>query len=408
MRKRLLWLIPLIFVVVNVVLLVKDDGEKVERLNYVKKWEVAQGKDLKETLATEGTFDFINEYPVFIDEEAGAFDEFSVTVGDTVESGEPLFSYKVRNYFERLATLENEKQAIEQKVTAAQQAADEMQGVVINESTIRIMYPDGSEAGTIPSDTTFAESAKEQYMIDKNKEVRQLEAELTSVDAELSDLAAGKDTIVVGSPYDGKVIDISESLDNPVITIGSEDLHVTGTLSESERMKVSEGMSGDVTLLEKEAAEPLSGTLTFLSEQAAEVDSDESTYAWELTLEEEEDQSGMLQGYHADVVITLAESPNATAIKSRALVEEKEEDFVWHMQRSGILKKQAVSSGVEMDPYVEITSGLEKNESVLLETDKRLYESPFITPFKPSKAKWKEIWQDGPRKRSIFIGLLGR
>lgn len=407
-KRRLLWLIPLAFIIVNIVLISKDDGEKVKRLHYIKQWETVESKDLKETLTSEGVFDYAHEYDVYMDDETGSFNEFSVAVGDQVESGDPLFSYKVREYFNRKLELESDIQKIDQEIAAVQAAIQRMQGVIINQSTAQILYPDGSEAGTIPSDTSVAESNKEQYMIEKEKELGQLEAEKTSIEAQLNDLVSGKDTIVVGSSYDGKVTQVSQTLENPVVTIASNELHITGELSENERMKVEEGMNVDIELTDGKEDKTLAGVVSFVSDQVEDLSlENESAYDMHITLEDEEDQENILHGYHADVTITLAEVADAAVLTEKAFPTEKQ-DYVWLMRPSGYLKKQAVDTGLIEGNNVQVTSGLEKHDLVLLNADKNMHETEFITKFKPSKASWKAIWQEGPRKRSIFIGLLGR
>src|SRR5699024_8692560 len=87
-------------------------------------------------------------------------------------------------------------------------------------------------------DTGQDEVIKKQYITEKEKELAQKEAEQTSVETQLSELTATGQTVTVESPYDGVVTNISETLEDPLITVQSAELVVKGELKEQDHSKV--------------------------------------------------------------------------------------------------------------------------------------------------------------------------
>src|SRR5699024_5167889 len=77
-------------------------------------------------------------------------------------------------------------------------------------------------------DTGQAELIKEQYITEKEKELAQKEAELNSVESQLSELTSTGETVTVESPFEGIVTDVSETLEDPLLTIQSDDLIIKG------------------------------------------------------------------------------------------------------------------------------------------------------------------------------------
>lgn len=408
-RGRLLLLLTVIFISLNAFLVVKDSDGKVNRTSYIKNWTEADQKDMYDRLETVGVLDYTEEQFVYLEGDVGNFQTFLVDEGVTVFAGRELYTYQVENYDETKSQLENEVERLEAEISAVEAAIDKMKRTNIVRGETQVVYPDNEIAAVFPHDASAAELLKEQYRIEKENELEQKEAELNSVQSQLADLTAGEETITVQSPFDGKVTNISKTLENPIMTIETPDLHMIGELSESERAKVEEGMVTEITFVEVDLdeMEELQGVVTYVSDEPKEVMlKGNSVYPFEVTFDEELTIDQLLQGYHVNLEIMVAESPDAVVIDEELLDEEMK---IWKMSRSGILTNKEIEAGIQMDAWIEVREDLQSDDWIAIAAENNFYDgTTFITPFKPSKAKWKDIYNNGPRKRSLLIGLLGR
>ncbi len=86
---------------------------------------------------------------------------------------------------------------------------------------------------------------------------------------------------------------------------------------------------------------------------------------------------GLLPGFTADVQITTQKKENRLVIPYEALVEKDEEAYVFAV-KDGKATKINVTTGLKGDLYVEIASGLEKGDLVILEPAETLTEGQAV------------------------------
>src|SRR5690625_3945644 len=108
MKKRLFFIISLIFVIINIFLITKDDGTKVSRVSYIPKWTTVIEKDMFGTMEKSGVIDYAEKEDVYFQDRDGVFEQFFVSVGDEVRSGDHLFSYVPEQYEATKGRLERE------------------------------------------------------------------------------------------------------------------------------------------------------------------------------------------------------------------------------------------------------------------------------------------------------------
>ena len=463
MRRKnvILTIIIIVFIAVNIFLVAGDKSHKIDRVTFVSDWTEAEQKELQETMHKEGVLDYAFENYIYLDESLGSFDEFLVEEGDPVQAGDDLYAYDVHQPYELLLQLEQREDELTDSIQAIEQAIRDIESTDITQHEFSFYYPDDTEAGTIQQNVSNAQMVKEQYRIEKEKELGEKEAELNSVQTQAEDLRTGEETITVESPYDGRVTQIDTSLDNPVMTIEELELYAVGELTEKERMDVETGMLTEVTLQEND--QQFDGSIVEIDDDPKKLElNGKSIYPFAVQLDEstdeeedleedtdmldedehmdenledeqdgidledqsaEEDQADdeseedesedkfakddLLQGYHTDVKVILDDNPEATAVPG-ALVKS---DKIWLMSKDGELLHKPVETGITDDSGdVEITSEAVEVGDWLAVKPRRQFrdESEFITPLKPGKTNWKAIYEDGARKRSILIGLLGR
>ena len=410
-RNRWIMLGAIIFICLNVLLIAVDKEGKIDRVSYINDWSKSYTADLKETLEKPVVLDAAEENPVFFDESQGVFQEFLVNIGDKVAAGDGLFTYQVHNYYETEANFLTQIDQIKAEITAIEQAITQMEQYTIPDGNYdvagSVLITEEDIFVELPKTSVDAQLMKEQYLLDKKKELSHKQSEVASREKQLDELRTTGDTLTFQSPYSGKVQHISEQLADPIILIASEELHAVGTLSEKERGIVEAGMKAEIMLNEEKTK--LTGMVEMLAdipEEEASVDK-ESMYPFTAQMEmEAESEIELLPGYHGLLSITLAEVTGVTAIDEVALVDK----VVWRMDASGLLQKQRVKIGMQENQQMEVQSGMDAGELIALEPKSRLHDgASFITPI-----KWKEVRhitanrKDIDWKKSFISGLLSR
>src|SRR5699024_7170475 len=209
-------------------------------------------------------------------------------------------------------------------------------------------------------------------------------------------------TITVESPYEGIVSGVSETLEDPLLTIQSDELVVKSELTEQEHLDVESGLSVYIEM--KESGQTMEGKVEKVSQIPENLNlKGNSKYSFLVSLEEmaddahdegstdlnndmnddegddsdlngglnddvnvdennddmnkASDENQFAPGYHADLEVVTEESPNATVIHQDALNELS----IWKMI-NGELIREPVQTGIQMDKKVEIEEGLETGD----------------------------------------------
>lgn len=405
MAKRIILFFIVLFVSLNIFLIVNDD-DKIKRISYIPKWTEIIEKDMYDTFDTTGVIDYSEKQFVYFNEQDGMFDQFLVNEGDYVYSGDELFSYKVENYNQIKAQLDDEIAKLKSNVRSIESSIRKIQRSNVRGSKMELVIPDTNETIKFEQDNAGLALQKEQYIIEKEQELEQMKAQLETVESKRDELISTGEVVYVESPFRGKVTDISTSLTNPVITIESDDLHVVGNLTESERMDVEEDMSVEINLIERSNSEALDGVVEFVSDEPEEVSlGKESTYPFHVSFDDDAELDDLLRGYHVNLNVTVEESISASVVDKSVVSRSS----VWKMDNSGVLREEQVETGIEMGQYIELVDSLYPDDRIAINSRNNLIDgATFITPLRPSKSDWKTMFKDGSRKRSIVIGLLAR
>ncbi|MBN6206654.1 HlyD family efflux transporter periplasmic adaptor subunit [Ralstonia pickettii] len=412
-RNRWIILGAILFICLNVLLIVLDKEGKVDRVTYINAWTNSYTADMKETLEKPVVLAATEEEPVFFDKSQGVFQEFLVNEGDNVAVGDGLFIYQVHNYYETEANLLTQIDKVNGEITAIEQAITKMRQYTVPESNFdasgSVLVTEEDIFVELPESSIDAELMKEQFLLDKEKELAQKQSEVEAWEKQLDELRTTGDTLTFQSPYNGKIQHISNELADPIILIAGQELRAVGDLSEKERADVEMGMSAELILNEIDATLP--GTIETLADTPKEPENveKESIYPFTVNIEEEEgsgSETELLSGYHGLLSITMAEVTGVTAVEEAALIDQA----VWRMDQNGLLLKQPVETGMQENKQIEIQSGINPNELIALEPENRLRDgSAFITPI-----KWKELkrgianWKEIGWKKPFISGLLSR
>lgn len=435
MKKRyvLLTAATVLFVIVNMLLIGIDKQGKVSRLAYIKDWAAASVKHLHETYETEGIVRYREAFHIYFDDSVGNFNEFLVKEGETVKAGEPLFSYFARDYTETKMMLDQKADVLEQEMAAIDTAIDKAMrdqsqsqrhlGVEANSALSHEMSEYGTpetvhtetDQGLIESllqdaiedaQTEQAEALLRQYVIDQEKEHAQKEAQAEGIRKQLSALAANGDTIIVESPYAGKVTEVSSQLADPLITISDpEELVIAGEMTEQERMHTKEDM--DAIAVMQESGKRVDAVLRHVSEEPTDLKLDsQSIYPFTAGFKEPEEAADLLPGYHATLEIITKTAQQATAVPDRAIYR----GAVWQINGNGKLIRHDAQTGISEKDFTQINEVVEPGDLVALSPKSNFRDrAEFITPLKLKELSWKDLQAD---KRSNFkyviTGILSR
>src|SRR5690606_17259034 len=98
-----------------------------------------------------------------------------------------------------------------------------------------------------PQEPAEAELIKEQFIIQKEQELAAKKEQERAIESQLDDLQENGDTITVESPFEGKIKEISSTLNDPIIRIEHLELQVEGEIDEEARFEVDSGQSVEIT-----------------------------------------------------------------------------------------------------------------------------------------------------------------
>lgn len=424
-KKRLIQLVVLLFIATNFLLVFLDKEDKVDRNAYVHDWSDVFQSDLEETVSTPGVLAAMEKNRIYFDQESETFNEFLVEEGAQVSVGEPLFTYSVHNYYETEANLLEEAAKLESQLTAIETAITTISAYQIpetdTESAPSFEVNDEEIRVEFPQDPIEASLMKEQYLTEKQNELDQKGAELALVESQIAELRETGDTITVESPFEGRVKEVSQALDNPLLTIESTVLQAEGELSETVRPLIEQGFPVRVEV--SEVAALLEGTVAEVSDSPKEEASveGESIYPLRVTFEdpslaeddttdeteESEAIADLLPGYHANLVITTESAEGAATLFEKNIYQNK----VWKMTVDGKLQEQTVVTGIHMNNMQEIKEGAAIGEWVADGPEGQLRDNAvFITPLKAWKQPWKQLMN--PKETNWWefavTGLLSR
>jgi HlyD family secretion protein len=406
-KKRLKWITLILFIGINCLLVWLDDGDKVTRQAYVSSWGKVYQKDLFETVEAAGVVSYSGESYVYFDKNMGSFENFLIEEGITVSVGDPLFEYKVNDYYETEAYLSYELSKVESEIDAIEDAISEMVAFRIPKPSTPVVGDTNKDSTTVvvaPQEPAEAEVLKEQFIIQKEQELSAKEEQKKVIKSQLDDLEETGDTITVESPFQGKVKEVSATLNDPIIRIENTALLVKGEIGEAARLELESGQAVDIVL--KESEQTLKGSVLQVADAPHEVDvNTQSIYPVEVSFEEEQALDSILPGYRADLTITVNESINAATVK-RDFVKQ---NHIWKLNELGRMDLVPVQTGIQMGEHLEIQSGLSTGNMVTDESISASFKGmPFITPLKFKDVAWLDIGKYKDWLLYMTVGLVAR
>lgn len=428
-KKKKIWIgvgIIAIIVIMAIIFILKGrgasfvDGEFNPEDMEILVQKVSEEK-LEETILVTGQIVADEEQKVYADAENGEIKEFKVDENAKIKAGDALFVYDG-------STLENEFNAavrardmsqngvlmVQNQINQLAKQIDEMkkqQGKPVN--------PEDEEGG-------FAVSADDirQLEIEKNQLAIELEgakAEVAAAQAEVNDIEKRKQDLTVKSKIDGTVVKVNknqertdEGFAEPVVHIVSDaPFKVVGTMSEYDSVKIKPEQSVVIrpkVFKEKEWKGTVESVSHFPTDDGGEMDmyggGDMNVTMYPFKVAITDDTKDLRQGFHVSLEVNVGGTEKKLVVPHMAILDEMmmmgmdddeggmmddfffmdggfmEDDtqFVFVLV-DGILERRDIETGKMSDEFVEIISGVELGELVVINPMPEMYDGMEVTSY---------------------------
>ncbi|MBS4204757.1 efflux RND transporter periplasmic adaptor subunit [Lederbergia citrea] len=425
------------FICVNLFLIEKEES-KADRINYISSWKPLQTGNLIESFPAEGIIVPSEKHRIFIDKNA-EFQEFLVEKGDKVESGTPLFEYASDHLDGQTALLDAEIDSLTEQKDSIDTFIENMEKMKSSLSPIHISYVEDDWGYEYDNDYDYDSDYVPDYHTETDREadiarekrqeaaaIRELklsldraiaekELEKEKVDQEIQKyedqreaIESGRSGLTVIASVDGIVEDISFELDNPVMTIVSEDPIVEGRLLEEQIAKVEEGMQVNIT--SNMFKGQIIGDISKVDELPISDPSIDQASLYQFTATLGDHDKDLYVGYHVKTDIVTATAMKVPVLHEKSILQETGKDYMWVLTDQGVVRKRKIGTGLKVGKRVEVTSGGKLGEYYVVDQQEVQGQAPFITPFKVNKSL-VETWNETNSRKKlkyILIGVLQR
>lgn len=317
----------------------------------------------------------------------GAVDRVLVEPGDAVKAGQTLV---VLRYPERQTALANQQVKIQKQALTLErdrQKIGELQEQLADEERDQQKLESLSRQGALAQDEVQEQVAKVRELRtnlrNTESDVRTGALELESLQLERQRIQQQLQDTVVVSPIDGLILDVKVKDGDGVerrtdlLTLGdpSQEL-VSLQLSTLNAARVKVNQLARITVIgpDKQA---FTGHVQSLYPQAIAPDtqsqtsgsrgSDQSNQATvPATVRLDKPTRSLIPGSQVNVELVIEQRPNVVALNTEAIQRTGPTPFAWVQDAEGKAEKRSVTLGLEGLVTVEVKSGLQPGEKVIL------------------------------------------
>jgi len=190
--------------------------------------------------------------------------------------------------------------------------------------------------------------------------------------------AAVRRTLVL-APFDGRVAEVNAELGEfvtpsppgiptlpPIDLLDLSCLTVSAPIDEVDAAAIKTGMMACVSL-DAFADKRCSGVVSRVAPYVLEKEKQARTVEVEVTLKDPQDLNELLPGYSADIEVLIAQKDSALRVPAEAVLENNR---VFVIGADNTLREQRFQPGLSNWSYIEILSGLNAGERVVLSIGK--------------------------------------
>ncbi|GAA0136158.1 efflux RND transporter periplasmic adaptor subunit [Paenibacillus sp. YSY-4.3] len=353
--KWILALASILFLGINIYLIITREAPQKTIISNNNIFTVAS-QSLSETILLSGVFEYEEEELIYVDKTLGEIQNISVSEGQSIRIGTPLFKYNSESIAKQKKQIELERRRLHLQTEMNRRQISELEAQFKEEVVAK--GPDEAKSYT------------SGQLQDLQMQVELSEVELISLEMDLEELDAKESSLLVKSPIDGTVQAVNarqHSIDDlPVVHITSDKYVIRGAINEFDSVRVRPGQSVWI----KSKALPdhkWNGTLQHIGSIPNKPESGEtgtiSSYPFIVTLEES--SASLLPGYH--VYIGIEETGvQPLSIPSSAIVRKENKTHVYVLEGDSLRFREVTTGNVNGD-HTEIVDGLLEGDRILLE-----------------------------------------
>jgi HlyD family secretion protein len=389
-KKWTVIVVGTLFMIGNLYLIYKKDSE-IKRISYVDTWTTVKEQNLVESQVEEGLMAPVEEEYIYYEVNTGDFKAFLVKEGDQIEENTPIIELSSVDIDSAIAQKEIEISRLEEEMEALEDNIDSLDSLLSDFESSAIEETEETE-----SSNTILASSLEIEIYEKELQLSRLEAELTQQETVLASIDESLSSLTINSKISGTVKEIRQDLNNPIVTITSNNLQVEGTLSEKEISTFEEGMKVYLTSnLQKGKIEGTIATISTLPKTEPK-ENKETLYTYTVQLEE---QPGSIPlGSNVELKIITNEINDALTVATKAIKDKGTKSYIYVMMPNGTIQRRQVKTGLELNHVKEIKANAELNEKVVLTANVLKNKTSFFTSLQPKKLKKNDFKKMGKRK----------
>ncbi|MGI8385676.1 efflux RND transporter periplasmic adaptor subunit [Robertmurraya sp. P23] len=394
-KKWTVILVGTLFMVGNFYLIFKKDSE-IKRISFVEKWAAIKEQKLVESKTDEGLITPLEEEYIYYEENTGDFHSFLVKEGDEVEENTPILELSSVNTDAAIAQKELEISKLEDEIDALEDNIDSLDDLL---SDIERSTTEENE-----STNTIMANSLEIEIYEKELQLSRLESELAQEEDQLDSINDSLSSLTINSTIAGIVKEVRQDLNNPVVTIASNELQVEATLSEKEVPTLEVGMKVFVTShLQKDEIEGTISSISILPKTEPK-EKKETQYTYKIQLNDQPNSIPI--GSHVNLKIITNEVQNALTVSTNAIKEKGAKTYIYVMMPNGTIERRQVETGLHLNHVKEIVSSAIKDEKVVISSNTLRNNTKFYTSLQPKRLE-KKAFQELGKKESLKLALKG-
>jgi multidrug efflux pump subunit AcrA (membrane-fusion protein) len=383
---------------------------------------------LDETILVTGKIVPEDEQKIYADPEHGEIKEFFVKENGKVKKGDPLFAYDEATLNREFDAAVRGREMTENNVASIQnqinQLANQKENMKKNRTeTITIEKEvDGEMVEETKEEQVVSEEDINQVQIEINQLALELEnakADVASAQAEINAIDEQRAALTVTSKISGTIVKLNKNLEKseegatePVVhIISGKPFKVIGTMSEFDAVKIKKEQPVDIIpkvykdRIFTGEVESVSQHPTDDGMEGMDMGGDSNVTMYPFTVKITDDTKELRQGFHVSLEVSVGGNEKSMVVPHAAMMDdmmmgEEEEDFSMmdemfgsggfdmgddtsfvYVLVDGMLERRDIETGKMNDEFVEIISGVELGELVVISPMMEMYDGMEVTSY---------------------------
>lgn len=342
-------------------------------------------QELTETILVTGKIVPEEEQKIYLAPENGEIVEYKVADNQPVEAGQVLFVYDSAKLNAELKKAKREKELIQKRLKTEKDQIAQMG------NQIKTAKQNGDPQETI--------TQLEKEKISLELQYESTNAEVQTSGERISELESQISNMQVKSKINGIVVKVNKNVakteagsQEPVIhIISNKPYKVIGTMSEFDTVKVQPNQP--VMIRPKVYKDRVWNGVVESVSPFPEGDSaggegmgpgggggNVTMYPFKVAITD--DTSELRQGFHVSLEVNLSNGQKHIVVPAISIWEDPEEGVqVVYVLKDGILQRRVVETGAMGDEFIEIVSGVELDELVVLGPTEEMVDGMEVTEF---------------------------